>query len=112
MPIEWALNGTEITASMLDELKHYIDKPILNETLEPGEKYAIGIGTLYPRPPKLCGVLPNALFAHRERGILSTCEWLMKEDPSSNHQIVLGLKLNFGEKCTVIPCGQISYQDY
>lgn len=111
LPKEWGLNGVEITDSMFNELKNYIAKPLLNKTLEPGEKRVIAIGTLYPRPPKFRGILPNALFAHTDKGIFPTCDWLMNEDPSSNPQIALGLKLNFGESCMVIPCGQISYPE-
>jgi len=33
----------------------------------------------------------------------------MKKNPSSNPEIVLGLKLDFTEIYTIIPCGQISY---
>ena len=110
MPKEWTDTIT-ITDSMFDELNNYIDKPLLNETVDPGEKFVVAIGTLYPRPPKNCGVLPNALFTHSDRRIFPTCDWLMKEDPSSNLQIALGLKLDFGESCTIIPCGQISYPE-
>lgn len=111
LPEEWALDGVGITDSMVNEIPNYIDKPILNETVEPGEKLVVAIGTLYTSPTTTGGVLPNTLFAHSDRGIFPTCDWLMKEYPSSNPQIALGLKLNFGESCTIIPCGQISYPE-
>ncbi|MBT8220251.1 MAG: hypothetical protein KJP00_10515, partial [Bacteroidia bacterium] len=110
MPKEWALDGVEITDNMKNELKNYIDKPFLNTTLKPGEKSVIAIGTLYSRPPKSTGVLPNTLFVHSNSGLFPTCKWVMKKDPSSD-PMALGLRLNFGPSCTVIPCGQVSYPD-
>jgi hypothetical protein len=121
-PFPKEVNPDEVTFDTIsyelgsNELRDFLDKGfdtpyILNETVEPGEKCVVAIGTLYPRPPKICGVLPNALFVHSNRGIFPMCDWLMKEDPSSNPQIALGLKLNFKESCTIIPCGQISYPE-
>ena len=97
-----------------NELRNYFDRGlnpsnILNETLEPGKKCVIAIGTIYPRPPKVCGVLASELFVHSDRGAFTTCDWLMKEDPSSSPQIALGLKLTLRESCMIISCGQISY---
>jgi hypothetical protein len=111
MPKEWALDGVGVTDRMFNELKDYIDDPTLNETLESGEEFVFAIGTLYPRPPKTTGVLPKALFAHIDAGVFFSCDWLMKKEPSLNPPKVLGLKLVFGESCTVIPCGQISYSE-
>ncbi len=111
LPNEWALDGVGVTESMIDELPKYIGKPVLNEIVQPGEELVMAIGTLYPRPPKTSGVLPNELFVHIERGIFPACDWLMQGESSSNNQILLGLRLNFGEKCVIILCGQISYAD-
>lgn len=111
LPEEWALEGIGVTESMMTELPNYIDKPLLNNTLEPGEKFLVVIGTLYPRPPKNSGILPNTLFTHNRRDMFTECDWLMQEDPLSSPKNTLGLKLNFGNRCMVIPCGQISYPD-
>ena len=112
MPKEWALDGGEITNRMINELKDNIDSPFLNKTIAPGEKLVLAIGTVYPRTPKICCILPNALFAHNDGGILPTCDWLVKEDPSSYPQKALSFKLNFRDSCIIIPCGQISYPEH
>ena len=111
--VTWDSVSYELGRSELrDLLDRGFETPyVLNETLEPSEKFVMSIGTLYPRPPKVCGVLPNELFAYSYRGIFPECDRFMKEDPSSNPQIALGLKLNFRESCIIIPCGQISYPD-
>ena len=54
--------------------------PFLKKSLEPSKKLVIAIGILYPRTPKICCALPNALFAHTDKGILPTCDWLVNED--------------------------------
>ena len=84
---------------------------ILNETLEPGEKCDITIGTLYPKPPKISGVLPNALFSQNNIGLYHECDSLINQDYSTNSQLSLWLKLVFKESCMIIPCGQISYPE-
>ena len=114
LPKEWAQNRTtdSMFDSMFEKLPNYIDKPVLNETVEPGEKINLAIGTLYPIPGDNWSVVPNELFAHSDGGIFPTCDWLMKEDPSSNPEIALGLKLVFTQSCIIIPCGQISYPEH
>lgn len=97
----------------LNELRRYFDKGLyppynLNETLNPGEKCVITIGTLYPRPTK-CGVLPNALFLNNRIGPFDQCDYLVKLDESTNSRLALMLKLDFCNSCTIIPCGQLSY---
>ena len=109
LPKEWALDGVGVTEGMIDELPKYIDKPLLNETIEPGEKMILAIGSLYPRPAKTTGVLPRILFSQGDTTAFPECDWLMEEDKSSNHQIPLELKIIFGERCMIIRCGQISY---
>ena len=111
LPKEWALDGVEITESMINVLPQYINQPFFDKTLKPGEKCIMAIGTLYPRPTKGSGILPNTLFTHNKRGDFPACDWFMKKDLPSNSQIALGLKLNFGESCMIIPCGQISYPE-
>lgn len=100
-----------------DFLDSGFDTPyILNKTIKPSEKFVVAIGTLYPRPPKVCGVLPNKLFVQSDKGVFPKCDWLMKKDLSTNSPLALGLKLDFcgGDSkgsCTIIPCGQISYPE-
>ncbi len=108
---EWALDGVEISESMIDELPVYIENPVLSETIEPGEKIVLAIGSLYPRSTKTAGVLPRMLFAQSDTGIFPDCEWLMEKDQSLNQQIPMGLKIIFGERCMIIPCGQVSYPE-
>ena len=116
LPKEWALDGVEITDSLIKELPKYIDKPLLNETLEPDEKYVLAIGTLYSRPAN-CGVVPNALFLQNKRGLYYACDSLINHDKSTNSKLALELKLDFypdgitKESCIIIPCGQISYSE-
>lgn len=109
LPREWALDGVEITDSMMNEIANYIQKPMFKEMLEPGEKWLIAIGTLYPRPPKLNGILPNSLFVHHDQEVFPNCDWRMKKETSSNARLPLGLQLNFGENCMIIPCGLVAY---
>ena len=109
LPREWALDGVDITESMLDELPSYIQNPVLNETISPGEKIVFAIGSLYPRPAKSTGVLPRLLFAHSDTTTFPECDRFMIKEPESNQTIPIGLKIIFGEKCKIIRCGQISY---
>lgn len=109
LPKEWALEGVGVTESMIDELAFYIQKPVLNESIEPGEKIVIAIGSLYPRPAKTTGVLPRILFTKSDTVTFPNCDWAMEKVHSSNQQISMGLKLMFGERCLIIGCGQISY---
>ena len=111
MPKEWATDRGTITDSMVVELKIYIEKPLLNETIEPGEKYLLAIGTLYPNPAKISGVLPNLLFAQSNGDNFQSCDFLMDQDKSTNSKLALGLKLVFNESCLIIPCGKISYPE-
>ena len=106
LPKEWAQDG--ITDNMYDKLPSYIDKPIINEIIKPGEKVTIGIGTLVIKPRDI-SININAPFAHTEAGIFPACDWKMNVDPSSGPKIALGLKLVINEICTIIPCGHISY---
>ena len=108
---EWALDGVGITESMIDELPNHIEKPFLNETIEPGEKIILAIGSLFPTPVKATGVLPRILFTHSDTGIFPECDWLTEEDPLSNQQIPLKLEITLGERCMIILCGQISYSE-
>lgn len=117
MPKEWGLDGVEITDSLINELKNYIDKPFFNKTLEPGEKCVLAIGTRY-RPTGL-GIVPNVVFIQSESEIFQACDNLMNNDKSINPQFALGLKLDIyltqhrsPSSCMLIPCGQISYPEH
>ncbi|NNC50524.1 MAG: hypothetical protein HKO01_08335 [Flaviramulus sp.] len=109
LPREWALDGADISESMIDELPGFIENPVLNETIAPGEQIVFAIGSLYPRPVNSTGVLPRRLFVQGEAEIFEDCDWSMEKDRSSNQQIPMGIKIIFGEKCKIIPCGKISY---
>ena len=109
LPKEWALDGVGVTESMIDELPKYIEKPLLNKTIEPGEEFLLSIGSLYPRPAKISGVLPRTLFVQSDTTTFPKCEWLMEKDRPSNQQIPLGLKIITGDWCMIIPCGSIAY---
>ncbi|MEM7375374.1 MAG: hypothetical protein AAF587_42655 [Bacteroidota bacterium] len=98
-------------ASAYSEIQNYIDRPILQTTVEPGETLVIGIATIYPKPPEDSGVLPHALFEQNNEGTSSACDWLIGEKSISNSKIALGLKLVFTDGCMRIPCGHISYPE-
>jgi hypothetical protein len=115
MPKAWNLDGVEITDDMLMGLSAYIDTPILSKTLEPGEKWLIALGTLYPRPINY-GVFPVAVCSHDNRALYHGCKSLI--DPGKLDILPLALELIIGftsgsqtspESCIMIPCGQISY---
>lgn len=111
MPEEWAQNGTSDSKfdSLFTDLPNYVDNPLLQRTIEPGEKIAVAIGTLVPKPRNI-SINLNVPFANIKSGSYESCDWLMNEDQSSNMKIALGLKLDINEICIIIPCGQISYQ--
>lgn len=119
LPKEWARE--RITDSMYnamhEKLPLYINNPTLNETIEPGEKISLAIGTIYPLPAETWWVVPSELFAYSNGDPPSTCtfpnlDWLMNENLSPNSEIALGLKLHLDERCMIIPCGQISYPEH
>ena len=116
-------NSYELSKGVLhDFLDKGFDIPYsLNVTAKPGQKIDVAIGTLYPRPAKN-SVLPNVLFTHSERDTFPECDWHMKEEPCSNPEIALGLKLNlclggprvldgksYSPGCMIIPCGRVTY---
>lgn len=111
LPEAWALDGVEITDSLLTELPKYMERPFFSKKLKPGEKWVIAIGTVYPRPAQFSGVLPNTLFTPTGQGVFPDCDWLVQPEQSPNPQVALGLKLTFGKDCRIIPCGQISYPE-
>lgn len=112
MPREWALDGIDITEKMMDELQDYIDKPKLNKTIEPGEKFVFAVGALYARPTKSNGILPQGLFVIDEAEPFKDCAWPMENEGSSNNTIPIGIRILFGEKCAILYSGQISYNNY
>ena len=113
----FALDGVEISDSLLKELPKYKYKPFLNETLDSNEECVMTIGILRSRQPELCSATPYGILEYRDRGITPSCEWAMNEDQASNPELALGLKVGFctiGEEyksCTIISCGQISYAE-
>ena len=66
MPEIWALDGIEITDSILNELPKFIDSPNLVKIIEPGEEWQFAIGTLYPKGINY-GIFPVSLFSHHHR---------------------------------------------
>ena len=109
LPREWAMDDTDISESMTNEIASYIENPVLNKTIKAGEQIVFAIGSLYPRPTNSTGVLPRRLFAQGETEIFENSDWSMEKNRSLNQQIPMVIKIIFGEKCTIIPCGHISY---
>jgi len=109
LPEAWALDGVEITNRLFSTLPKYMENPVMNKVLQAGEKWLLAIGTVYPRPARFSGVLPNALFTAADQNMYSDCEWLTKGEQATAAQLPLRLKLKFGKDCRIIPCGQISY---
>lgn len=116
LPQEWARERTTdgMYKRMFEKLPFYIKNPNFNETIKPGETIALAIGTRYPVPAEKRWVVPNELFVHTNGEIAPTCDfptfdWQMNQDPQSNTDIALGLKLHMEGRCVIIPCGLISY---
>jgi len=108
MPNEWAIEGSEITDSMIDELPKYINTPVLDKTLQPGEKFLFAIGVKYIRG-KTGGVLPNSIFTMEDKAEFKECDRLKNEDFSSLLIKGLGFKFSVSGSCFIIPCGNYSY---
>ncbi len=118
LPKEWAQDGTtdRMFDRMWEDFENHIDKPFLNETIEPGEQLVFAIGTLYPLPAESWWITPNKLFAHSDGELPPTCDWLVKADQSSipiatGIELELRLKLDHDQSCKLIPCGRISYPE-
>ncbi|MBX2875200.1 MAG: hypothetical protein KTR30_23980 [Saprospiraceae bacterium] len=109
LPERWAMDGVEITDSLLNEIPEYQKHAFASKTLKPGETWLMAIGTVYSRPAKITGVLPHVLFAHTTETIFPECDWNMEEHPSSGAQLLLGLRLRLGGNCMVVPAGQMTY---
>lgn len=109
LPERWAMDGVEITDSLLNELPKHLQQPTVSKILKPGEKWLMAIGTVYPRPARFTGVLPHTLFTHTTAAVFSECDWDMEEIPSSGAPLSLGLKLRLGGNCMVVPAGQMTY---
>ena len=107
LPSEWARDGVGISEDMMDELPIYIENPVLKKSIASGEKVTLAIASIYPRPTQSSGVLPRVLFAQGDNRNYSDCDWRMDKERSSTHEIPLRLKTIFGEKCSIIPCGQL-----
>lgn len=109
LPERWAMDGVEITDSLLNELPKHLQQPTVSKILKPGEKWLMAIGTVYPRPARFTGVLPHTLFTHTTAAVFSECDWDMEEIPSSGTPLALGLRLRLGGNCLVVPAGQMTY---
>ncbi len=115
LPKEWAMDGMEITKNMFNDIPKLMNKPSMHKILQPGEELVFGIGTIYPLPAKICGVLPNFLLSQSNKELYLSCDDnLKKTDKSTNSQLELWLKLDFCRNstfptCQLIPCGQISF---
>ena len=85
------------------------DRYIIDESIEPGERIDITIGTLYPRPTN-CGVVPKAFLFQSEGASISGCLQLQSHNISSKNHINLALQLIFcQEGCYIVPSGVISF---
>ena len=109
MPQEWAQDGIDVSEQMLDELAGQIIKPVLKKTIAPGGQFLFAIGALYPKPPRSTGVLPRTLFIPSAINAFPDCDNPYLESPSTRQVIPLGLKIIFGDQCSIIPCGKILY---
>ena len=109
LPERWAMDGVEITDSLLNELPQYLQQPSVSKTLKPGKTWLMAIGTVYSRPAKFTGVLPHVLFTHTTEAAFSECDWGMEESPSSGAPLALGLRLRLGGNCMVVPAGHMTY---
>ncbi|MDH3245227.1 MAG: hypothetical protein OEM26_11470 [Saprospiraceae bacterium] len=115
LPKVFALDGVEISDSLLQELFEDQGKPSLNETLDPNEECVMTIGILRPSRPQLCSATPYAILELSDKGRTPSCEWTINGDRAPDPELALGLKVGFCtvgheyESCTVIPCGEISY---
>ncbi|NRB50890.1 MAG: hypothetical protein HRU41_24685 [Saprospiraceae bacterium] len=109
LPERWAMDGVEITDSLLNEIPKYLQRPSVSKTLKPGEEWLMAIGTVYSRPAKFTGVLPHVLFTHTTEALFPACDWVMAKSPSSGALLPLGLRLRLGGNCMVVPAGQMTY---
>lgn len=109
LPERWAMDGVDITDSLLNEIPNYLQQPSVSKVLKPGEEWLMAIGTVYPRPARFSGVLPHILFTHTTETVFSECDWDMEEHPSSGPPLALGLRLRLGSNCMVVPAGQMTY---
>ena len=113
LPKEWAQNQTTDSklARLWEDFENHMNNPVISETVEPGGKLLLGIGTLYPLPAETWWIVPDALFVQSDRGNLPECDWLVKGDSSSTPGMALSLKLRHNQSCKLIPCGLISFPD-
>lgn len=112
LPKEWAMDGVEISESMFDAIPNFIENPVLSETIRPNEKIVFALGSLYPRPAELSGVLPRKLLLQEEAANHPDCDWTLESERSSGQHMQLGLKIRFGEICKIISCGQIYFNEH
>lgn len=115
MPEIWAMDGVDITDSILQELPRYIDAPRLSKTLKAGESCYLALGTLYPKNLNY-GVFPIAVFSHEQRDLQHECRELINPDELPISPSSLELLIGFTDdsqarpdSCMSLPFAQISY---
>lgn len=109
LPERWAMDGVDITDSLLNEIPKYLQQPSVSKVLKPDEEWLMAIGTVYSRPARFTGVLPHILFTYSSAAAFSDCEWVMEEIPSPGAPLALGLRLRLGENCMIVTVGQMAY---
>ena len=115
LPRVFGLDGVDITDSILAGLSRYVDEPVLDKTLEPGEQLVMAFGTLYPWGVDY-GIYPIAVCSHDNRALYRECNQLI--DPNtldinpSTIELLLGItggSQATPDSCIRIASGQISY---
>lgn len=114
MPLEWGMNGVEITEDMMGEIPEYIRKPTANITLEPGESYIFAIGTRYLRSSSCVAPVPSALFVQSDGNYNRVCDYVIDQPETKRAGSALALHLDLNrdkpdESCMIIPCGSITH---
>lgn len=116
MKSEWVVDGAEITDKMLLDLQEDMKNPQMTKSLEPGEEFLFGIGTVYQVVGEdYVAPLPQVLFVQGEMDSIKICEnRLTVEQTESDLELRIKLIFNQGNKnehCEIISCGRISYDE-
>ena len=109
LPEEWAMDGVDLTASMMDQLSNYLASPTLNKLIQAGETFTLAIASLYPRPVNFSGVLPQALVTNHHSEQHKDCLIVQTYAEPKQSNIPLMLKISVGDNCSLIPCRQIKF---
>ena len=117
MPEIWAMDGIDITDSILRELPPYMDNPSLSKTLKPGETWYLAFGTLYPKNINY-GVFPIAVFSQDQRDLQHECKNQINPEELPISPLSLELLIGFTDgsqaspdSCISLPFAQISYPE-